>query len=442
MKKKFLMLISAVLALMCLMSACNNGGDVLETIATEQSESYALTDALIVNGVNISDYKIVYDTRANVGTKAIYNYFNAKLKQLYGMELESEASISDGYQITIGVKGTDASVLDFYASCGGGMIGFDGKRIYLLATDKAGLYSVVDAFFAKAVADGERSQISISENEKAAITTESLTVMSYNVLYDMYYDEGKQKPRNLELLANSIKEQCPDVFGTQETQDEHMEAILAAMPNYDCYKGLKLKGGANMSNMVFWNADRYKLVSKGFQYLTDTPLQESKIPESNSYRGFSYVVLESLATQKQFLFVDVHITYRNADGATNDDTVRVKQGQYLLKFLESKKYETMPIILVGDFNSNPDKPSIQNIENSKRLDRAALVAKTKGDLEGTTTVKEHTLRDGYKFDHIFVTSDRIVTEYFTTINNKIDNAYGSPRYPSDHLPVLAKVVIY
>ena len=41
MKKKFLMLISAVLALMCLMSACNNGGDVLETIATEQSESYA-----------------------------------------------------------------------------------------------------------------------------------------------------------------------------------------------------------------------------------------------------------------------------------------------------------------------------------------------------------------------------------------------------------------
>ena len=282
-----------------------------------------------------------------------------------------------------------------------------------------------------------------SEEETFLDGPESLTVMSYNVLYDMYYDDSQENSRDITALANFIKEQNADVFGTQEAMNEHKTAILKAMPNYACYEGIQLKGGAGMSNMIFWNADKYKAVSKGFQYLTDTPYVESKIEESNSYRGFSYVVLESLTTKKQFLFVDVHLTYKDSDDNNSGTTVekaRLKQAQYLIKFLENKKFQTMPVVLVGDFNSVPGSDALNAVENANRMDRALTIAKTKGDVGGTLATNSHKERSRYIFDHIFVTGDRITTEYFTVVDKKINDS-GAQRYPSDHLPVLAQIII-
>ena len=437
MKKKFLMMISLILVMLSVLGACNSGKEGEETTAAVESntgEDAANADApLLVNDISITEYTVVYDARVSIGSDAAMKYFKSKLNQQYKIEIEPETREVDGYQILIGVAGTDSSINEFFSTCEEGMIGFDGKNIYLLSKDNQGIYSVVDAFFAKAVESEGRSYISISQNEKVAMTKDEITVMSYNVLYDL----SAEQYRDLPALANLIKEQSPDVFGTQEALDAHKTAILEAMPNYQCYTGVKLKGGAGMSNMIFWNTDKFKAIEKGFQYLTDTPYIESKIPESNSYRGFSYVILESLATGKQFMFIDVHLTYRNADGDTNDDGTRLKQAKYLIKFLENKKYETMPIILVGDFNSVPSSQTLTAVENVKRFDRTAWVAKNKGDLGGTTTRAVRTIRDTYEFDHIFVTSDRISTQYFSAIDKKVDG-----RYPADHLPVIAKIAIY
>ena len=438
MKKRFFIIISLILATLILFSACVKAPSDEETITDESttSEDNAPKDALLVNNINVTEYTIVFDGRASIGTDAAQKYFNSKIKQQYNIKLESKTSEVHGYQIFIGVKGSDTSISAFFDSCEDGMIGFDGKNIYILAKENIGLYSVIDAFFAKAAENGDYAEINISQNEKVSVTKDNLKVMSYNVLYDMYYDDSGNLPRDMTALAEFIKSQSPDVFGTQETLDEHKEAILEAMPNYECYTGIKLN--LNMTNMIFWNADKYKCVSEGFQYLTDTPFVKSKIPESNSYRGFSYVVLESLATHKQFMLVNVHLTYRNAAGETNDDNARYKQVQYLNKFLEGNKCEGLPVILVGDFNSVPTSSTLKSVENVKRFDRAATVAKTKGDLGGTTTRAEHTIRDTYVFDHIFVTSDRISTEYFSVINadSKVNG-----RYLSDHLPVIADIVI-
>ena len=435
MKKRILMIISLILAMLSLLTACNtaqSGGDVTEGSDTGAAETTpADPDPLLVNNINITDYTLVYDARASIGTEAAYKHFASKLKQTYKVEAPTSTSVTDTYQILIGVAGSNADIAAFYSNCTEGMIGFDGKSIYLLAKDNQGLYSVIDTFFSKIVEGEEYDTITVTSNESVALTTESIKVMSYNVLYDL-------TDRDVNEVAEFIKSQNADVFGTQETMDEHKAAILATMTDYDCYTGVKLKG-SNMQNMIFWNKTKFKAVSKGFQYLTDTPFVESKIPESNSYRGFSYVVLESLETHKQFMFVNVHITYRNAAGETNDDGARWKQAKYLKKFLEGSKYETMPIVLVGDFNSVPSSQTLTLMENTKRMDRAAWVAKQKGDLEGTIAVSERTKRDTkYAFDHIFVTSDRITVNYFTAVDKR--NASG--KYYSDHLPVVADIVIY
>ena len=451
--KKIIRILSMALTVIMLMSlliACNNTSTDEGSKESEQpsdtldSQEISSEPTFKINGVDITEYTVVYNKETNSASKKVLNYFNNKLNSEYTIELKATIANSSEYQIFIGVEGHNSAIDEFFSTCEAGMIGFDGKNIYLLAKDDVGLYSVADAFLAKATADGVGTVINVSENEKVEYTMESLTVMSYNVLYDMYYDDSKDNSRDITALADFIKDQGADVFGTQETLKVHKNEILKAMPNYDCYEGIKLAGGAEMSNMIFWNADKYKAVSKGFQYLSATPYIESKIDESNSYRGFSYVVLESLATKKQFLFVDVHLTYRDSDNNNSGskvETARFKQAQYLVKFLESEKFKDMPIILVGDFNSVPNSKALNVIENADRMDRALTVAATKGDTGSTLAKNSHTERvSKYIFDHIFVTSDRIATDYFTTVDVKINDS-GAQRYPSDHLPILAKITI-
>ena len=427
MKKKLLIVISLILAIMSVLGAC------VKTPTDETTgEDTALGAALLVNGVDIKEYTLIFGGKASEES----DYFNDTLNENYGVKLEKVRMPVEGYNLFIGVTGSDATINAFYNSIDEGMIGYDGKNVYLLAKSDRQLYDVIDAFFAKATADGS---IDVTQNEKVAAPIDSIKVMSYNVLFNKYYDDNL--PRDINKLADFIASEAPDVFGTQETQPFHKEEILAAMPNYDCYTGIEIDPGEGTHNMIFWNADKFKMVNKGYQYLTSTPYVYSKIPESNSYRTLSFVILESLETHNQFMFVNTHLTYRDASGETTDPP-RYKQAQFLKKFLESDKYEKLPIILVGDFNSIPTSNTLGLLGKVDRFSRAAVVAEKTGDTGGTCNYKNGTLRDDkHVLDHIFVTDDRISTEYYTTLNEESKNP-DNGRYLSDHMPVVANIIIY
>ena len=439
MKRKLFPLVSLALALLCLLSACVKAPQT-ESQGDTENTTTVQKDVLLLNGINISEYTVIYDGRLNIGTADAQKYFASVMKQKYEIELEAKTSGSGEYRIFIGGIIKNSEIKAFFSTCNGGMLGVDGKDVYILAEDNAGYYSVIDAFFAGAITKDGYDEITVAQNKKVDVTRDSLRVMTFNVLNDLYYDADKTLPRSFSDMAEFIKSQGVDVFGTQETNDTHKSELLKAMPNFECYAGVKLKGSSTM-NAIFWNADKYKAVAKGFQYLTDTPYVESKIPESNSYRGFSYVILESLTTHKQFMFVNVHLTYRNAAGETNADDARYKQMQYLNKFLESNKCDGLPVILVGDFNSIPGSNTLTSVENLIRFDRTATVAKETGDVGGTLTKSLCTERDKdtYVFDHIFVTSDSISTEYYSVIDGE---SKQNGRYLSDHLPVISDIVIY
>ena len=437
MKKRLLIVISLILAVMSVLSACVKTPTNSETSGDDSASGEPA--ALLLNNVDIKEYTLIFNSKSAHES----NYFNNTLNDIYGVTLEKATMQLDGYNLFIGVTGSDAAVNSFYNSTEEGMIGYDGKNVYLLTKSSKQLYDVIDAFFAKATDDG---RIDVTQNEKVSAPKNSIKVMSYNVLFNKYYDDNQ--PRDINKLAEFIAAEAPDVFGTQETQPFHKDAILAAMTNYDCYTGIEIEPGEGTHNMIFWNADKFKLVSKGYQYLTATPYVFSKIPESNSYRTLSYVVLESIENHNQFMFVNTHLTYRNAKGAEDDDTPRYKQAQYLKKFLESDKYEKLPIILVGDFNSIPTSNTLALLGKVDRFSRAAVVAQKTGDTGGTCNYKHGTLRDDkYALDHIFVTNDRISTEYFTTLNEESMIQYeydeeGVKRYLSDHMPVVANITIY
>ena len=265
------------------------------------------------------------------------------------------------------------------------------------------------------------------------ITTENaklqpLRIMSYNVLLD-FFKEGREPDFTVELEA-SIREQDPDIIGTQETIADMHDKCLGNLEEYTCFFGEAYTENNRRGNYIYWKTGKFNLLESGHRYMSDTPTVRSKYERSREYRGFNYLLLESRETGRKLLFLNLHADYRA------DEDTRVLQLKTVSAFLEDEKWAGLPAIVVGDFNSTADQACIPAfLKSSPRMGMTSELAEVKGDTGSTLVGSGFTKRIiPYVFDYIFVTKDLISTKYYSAIDN-VKNG----KYPSDHLPVIADI---
>lgn len=423
-KIRFLSFLLALIMLLPAVLGCNNGN----TVETETQAS-TVTGPLIINGVALKDYTVVCSNSAITGSGRAFVYLNQKLEALYGTTLEVELSNEDRPEILIGLDGDDEAIAAAYAQNQSGLIGATGKKIVLLGANYSALCQVIDAFLAKATGDEGSKEISISGYEIQDLNGLSLNVMTYNILFDMN-KEGRESNCRVRMVE-TILENDVDVLGTQEDNKDNENRFVEKLKTYSCYKGGKEE---NDGNYIYWKTDKFNVIKKGFYYLSDTPEKKSKYDGSNQYRTMTYVVLEENETGRQFLFVNTHLDYRATEA------VRVKQIDVLTALIKKVNDDDLPVIVLGDLNTTQNVGGgaiLDFIGDNPTFGMTSKVAKVKGDTGPTLIEGNFTKRHPYIFDYIFVTTDTVYTRYYTVVNN-IKNG----KYPSDHLPVLAKVDIY
>ena len=110
-----------------------------------------------------------------------------------------------------------------------------------------------------------------------------LKVMSYNVLLD-FKKEGRAPDFTVDLEA-SIREQNPDILGTQETVARMHEECLSRLNGYSCFKGEFYTEDNARGNYVYWKTDKFNALEMGHRYMSDTPTVRSKYEKSREYRG-------------------------------------------------------------------------------------------------------------------------------------------------------------
>lgn len=428
--RNYLTAILAMLLLAAMLFGCQNEkpSETDTTASTAEPTSEPLR--LEINGAALDQYVVNYNKKAASSGEETFNYLNKKLGALYGTTLKNTTAIKDDrYEILIAQDGGDQTIAEAFAQNPDGMIGISGKKIFFLGANYAALCQVIDAFLAKAEGTGAERSIRITENEAVAMKKESITAMSYNLRMD--FEDTGRSPNFLSQMAETIHAEDADVFGTQETTTTIFSGLRSNLPEYSYYQGVIYD---KVSNAVFWKSSKFKSVEQGQRYMSDTPTVKSKYEDSNAYRGFSYVVLESKETGNRFLFISVHTDYRGPE------TVRVAQLKVLTAFLKEKAGNDLPAIIVGDFNSKPTKDALTSFDNDNpRLSMTFKVAKTKGDTQSTLVGGEFTTRQdpSYVYDYIFITTDRIVAEYYSVVVNFFDG-----KSPSDHLPVVSHLTLY
>lgn len=439
-KSRFLSVLCVFLVLFtmsALLTACTNGNETdsspVSEDSTEDTTEVTIEDnaKLKINGINICDYSILYNIKANTKAEEAFKYLKSEVLNKYDitlvgtMHLDTDVIDKEKYTIVFGLDGNDDTIKTEYEKCDGGFIGVSGKVIYVLGKDLYSLKAAVNRLLDKAEGDDNKS-ITVSGFENINATAIPLKVLQYNVLYDSN-KEGRPSTF-LADICDTIREQDPDVFGTQEYNAEIIQAFKSDLTQYSSYMG----AGSTAPDFIYWKTEKFNVIKKGYFFMSNTPTVTSKLPGSNQNRAFSYVILEFKENGKRFVFVNVHTDYKA------EDSVRKAQLAVLTSLLPKINPDNLPIIFVGDFNATPTSASVLSfLADNKNVKRSYTVAEKRGDTGGTLVISGFTERPEYVFDYIFISTDSIKAKYYSVIAN-----FKEGKSPSDHLPVFAELELY
>ena len=257
--------------------------------------------------------------------------------------------------------------------------------------------------------------------------SESTIVATYNLRYNTKNDGINAWDNRKENLKALIRFHEFDLFGTQEGLHGQLNDI--AELNEFAFLGAGRDDGkeAGEHSAIFYKKDRFKVLQSGNFWLSETPDKPGKGWDATCCnRICSWAKFNDLRTKKAFFFFSVHFDHQGLEARRQSGKLMVA------KIKEVAKGE--PVILVGDFNSTPDTEQIQTIQTLLSDAHNVTTTPPYGP-EGTFNNFKFDAPMDQRIDYIFVSKQFNVLKYGVLTDAK------EQRYPSDHQPVMVKVIM-
>ena len=257
----------------------------------------------------------------------------------------------------------------------------------------------------------------------------SLSVMTFNMRYDNPEDGQNNLRFRRERIAGVIKAQEVDVLGTQELLSNQFDDLSGLLTGYQGVGVGRLDGAESGEYCaVFFRKDRFTLLDSGTFWLSETPEVVGSLGwDGACERIATWVVLRDRDGRELF-FIDTHLDHVGQ--------VARDEGVSLLM----KRIETLsggrPVILTGDFNSEPGSSVVAHVQKDGVLrDAKAIAAQRSGTDWSFSDFGQIPEAERPLLDYIFVSGDIEAVRY-EVLPDTFDGGYVS-----DHAPVMAVVKI-
>lgn len=257
----------------------------------------------------------------------------------------------------------------------------------------------------------------------------SIEVMSFNIRLGSVDDGENHWNIRKEKVKDLINYYEADFVGLQEAQKPQIDYLLDNNPLYS-FIGKPRDAGENAEySCIFYLKNKYKVLEQNTFWLSETPEISTKSWDAALPRIVTYALFENLKTKKKIWVLNTHFDHVGV-------IARQKSAEIILKKIEellSKK--NIPIILTGDFNSQKKdmwmKPLFENLKEAS----SNSLTKPYG---GTATWNAFKFNEKptEQIDFIFCSKNNTEVKKFRTITDFYDF-----KYPSDHLPIVAKIEI-
>ena len=255
----------------------------------------------------------------------------------------------------------------------------------------------------------------------------ALRVSSYNIRMDTRSDSLNAWEYRKDNVNALIKFHDMDIVGTQEGFHHQLQDIVR-MPEYSYFGAGRDDGKtAGEHSAIVYKKDRFDLLEFGDFWLSETPDVPGKGWDATCCnRICSWGKLKDKKSGKIFYVFNVHFDHQGV-------VARRESGKLMVQKIKEIAKDS-PVICLGDFNSTPDTEQIILLSDFLNDSRTVTQTTPYGP-EGTFTRRFANPIGQERIDYIFVSNGIKVLKYASLTDN--DGNF----YPSDHIPVMAEVVL-
>jgi endonuclease/exonuclease/phosphatase family metal-dependent hydrolase len=258
----------------------------------------------------------------------------------------------------------------------------------------------------------------------------ALRVMTYNIRLATTADSSNYWPYRKDRVAGLIRYHHPDLLGVQEALAGQIADLDAALADFTRY-GVGRDDGQQKGEFsaIYFRKSRFQKLDAGTFWLSEQPQQPgSKSWDAAITRICSWVKLKDLQTGQVFFHFNTHFDHRG-------QVAREKSAQLILDQIR-RLAGTAPVILTGDFNVPPASPAYQTlVTNTGFQDARALSQHPPYGPDGSFSGFRVNRPLQARIDFIFVNKPIRVLQHAILTDQQ--GGY----YPSDHLPVVAELLL-
>jgi len=250
--------------------------------------------------------------------------------------------------------------------------------------------------------------------------------MTYNIKLD-YPKEGDNSWKNRKtFMTNQIKFYEPYVMGVQEALPNQMKDLEDMLPDYN-FIGVGRDDGKNKGeySAIFYNSSKLEVKDNGTFWLSENPDKVGMGWDAVCNRVCTYGLFRDKETQELFWVFNTHFDHVGK-------IARMKSVDLILNKIKEFNSQNYPVVLMGDFNLEPDTENIKKI--AEVLADSRKVSKLTFGPEGTWNGFNFEKPVTRRIDYIFVSDENISVIKYAVLSDSWD-----AKYPSDHLPVIAEL---
>ena len=273
----------------------------------------------------------------------------------------------------------------------------------------------------------------LAERAHAQQGAAPLRVMTFNIRYNNPGDSLDAWPHRSEGVAALIRFHDPDVVGLQEAQRNQLDDLQRLLPGYAWFGVPRSDGGPRDEHTaILYRADRLEPLARGTFWLSETP----DVPASRGWdaalpRNATWGRFRDRLTGDTLLHLNTHFDHMGV--RAREESAR------LMKRWLAANAGGLPVVATGDFNATPESAPIRALVDPStplRLVDAIGVSADGAYGPATTWNGFRAIEPNRRIDFVFVSEGVRVLEH-AILSETLPNG----RFPSDHLPVLAEVVL-
>jgi endonuclease/exonuclease/phosphatase family metal-dependent hydrolase len=287
----------------------------------------------------------------------------------------------------------------------------------------------------------------------------AIRVLSYNVRYANRGDHHDAWHDRRDGVGRLVRFHRPDVAAFQEPVPEQREDLRERLSSYEFVGRGRGTDGAGEGCPIAVRADRWTVVDSDTFWLSETPSEPSTGWDAAHPRIATWALVRAVGDEDAALLV-VNTHFDHVGAHARRESARLLRerlpevAEQLPEIVDggaSDPAESLPVALVGDLNCTPgsdphrillgdDPGAASSGPNETGDDRLQLRdAAATADLRHgphTSLTDFARLIDGRRIDHALV-SPAFDVGAFATLTDRDDRG----RYPSDHLPILARLTL-